>query len=103
MKIGQKRWIVFIRKSLFFLELSKFIITFVEIYKMATGKFVNSDYFEKIDSGRKAYLLGFLIADGSIISQKVNKQLNHIIRQISILYLKTVLKSYLGLLMILIN
>ena len=46
---------------------------------MATGKFVNSDYFEKIDNGRKAYLLGFLIADGSIISQKVNKQLNHII------------------------
>lgn len=46
---------------------------------MSIGKFVNSDYFEKIDNGKKAYLLGFLIADGSIISQKVNKQLNHII------------------------
>jgi hypothetical protein len=46
---------------------------------MATGKFVNNDYFEKIDNGKKAYLLGFLIADGSIVSQKVNKQLNHII------------------------
>lgn len=46
---------------------------------MSIGKFVNSDYFEKIDNGRKAYLLGFLIADGSIISQKVNKQLNHIV------------------------
>lgn len=46
---------------------------------MATGKFVNNDYFKKIDNSKKAYLLGFLIADGSIISQKVNKQLNHII------------------------
>jgi len=46
---------------------------------MATGKLVNFDYFEKIDNGKKAYLLGFLIADGSIISQKVNKQLNHIV------------------------
>lgn len=61
------------------MEMSKFIITFAEMYKMATGKFVNSDYFEKIDNGRKAYLLGFLIADGCIVSQKRDKQLNHII------------------------
>lgn len=59
--------------------MSKFILTFVKTCKMSTGKFVNSDYFRIIDSGKKAYLLGFLIADGCIISQKVNKQLNHVI------------------------
>jgi hypothetical protein len=36
---------------------------------------VNENYFEKIDTAEKAYLLGFIWGDGSIISVRCNTQL----------------------------
>ncbi len=37
---------------------------------------VNHEYFDKIDSEYKAYILGFIYADGSIIQPKGNRQMN---------------------------
>jgi len=39
-------------------------------------KKVNHLYFEKINTHKKAYLLGFFIADGHLRSQRTDKQLN---------------------------
>lgn len=35
----------------------------------------NNDYFQKIDSEYKAYILGFIYADGSIVQPKGNRQM----------------------------
>lgn len=37
---------------------------------------VNHEYFDKIDTEYKAYILGFIYADGSIIQPKGNRQMN---------------------------
>ena len=37
---------------------------------------INHEYFDKIDSEYKAYILGFIYADGSIIQPKGNRQMN---------------------------
>lgn len=40
------------------------------------SKHVNHKYFQKLNNGKKCYLLGFLLADGCITSQKKSGELN---------------------------
>lgn len=44
----------------------------VSVTKKRCRTVINSSYFEKIDSERKAYFLGLIIADGSIIRGRTN-------------------------------
>jgi len=39
------------------------------------NRYVNHDYFSNVDSERKAYFLGLIYADGSIIENKTSRQL----------------------------
>lgn len=47
----------------------------IDTSQFARKYYINQEYFSKIDNQKKAYWLGFLMADGCVINKKGNKML----------------------------